>query len=138
MSLSRQRRFARSRRSVGEARVFAATVLGEWGYPDQEYEVRLCVSELTTNALLHGVPPGREMSVVLALDNGLLRVEVRDSGDGEPEVRRLTADECTGRGLWVVREIADDFGVIDHVVGKTVWAEFKLPTIRLDGASSSG
>ncbi|MEU7279607.1 ATP-binding protein [Streptomyces sp. NPDC045431] len=126
MSLSRRQRFPRSRRSVPAARRFTGATLAEWGRTEREYDIRLCVSELVTNALLHGVPPGREMCVSLTADDEVLRVEVRDSGDGDPQVRHLSAEECTGRGLWVVRELADDFGVSEHVVGKTVWAVFKV------------
>ncbi|MCX4772096.1 ATP-binding protein [Streptomyces sp. NBC_01285] len=37
-------------------------------------------------------------------------------------------DACSGRGLHLVRELADDFGVDDHIVGKTVWLVFKTST----------
>lgn len=129
MPAPRQRRFPRSRTSVREARDFALQVLGDWGCTDRLDDIRLCVSELATNALLHGVPPGREYCVNLSLDGAVIRLEVRDTGD-----RRLTVqhplpaphpDACSGRGLLLARELADDFGVTEHVVGKTVWATFK-------------
>ncbi|WP_242645039.1 ATP-binding protein [Streptomyces laculatispora] len=37
-------------------------------------------------------------------------------------------DACSGRGLHLVRELADDFGVDDHIAGKTVWLVFKTST----------
>ncbi|MCR8945852.1 hypothetical protein NW249_27460 [Streptomyces sp. OUCMDZ-4982] len=39
------------------------------------------------------------------------------------------ADEasCSGRGLFLVSELASDFGIDHHTVGKTVWAAFKRP-----------
>ncbi|MER6999653.1 ATP-binding protein [Streptomyces sp. NPDC000410] len=126
MPLTRQQRFPRSRRSVPAARDFVGATVTEWGFGGREYDIRLCVSELATNALLHGVPPGREMCVALSVLSDVMRIEVRDSGDGDPEIRHVPAGECTGRGLWVVREIADDFCVREHVVGKTVWASFKV------------
>lgn len=124
--LSRQQRFPRSRISVGAARAFVIGTATEWGVADRQDDIRLCVSELATNALLHGVPPGREFCVKLTTDGDLLRIEVRDSGDGYPEVRSPSVHESTGRGLRLVKELADDCGVVEHAVGKTVWLAFKL------------
>ncbi|MGW1033338.1 DUF6415 family natural product biosynthesis protein [Streptomyces antibioticus] len=88
-------------------------------------DIRLCVSELAANAVLHGVPPGREFSVEADADGPLLRIGVRDSGGGLPEVAQAGADVCTGRGLRLVVALADDFGVTAHRPGKTVWVAFK-------------
>ncbi|MFG2628730.1 ATP-binding protein [Streptomyces sp. NPDC048473] len=88
-------------------------------------DIKLCVSELATNALLHGAPPWREFCVGLHRGKELVRLEVRDSGPGQPAVQRPGDDACSGRGLRLVGELADDFGVDDHVVGKTVWLVFK-------------
>ncbi|WP_190168736.1 ATP-binding protein [Streptomyces mirabilis] len=60
------------------------------------------------------------------MDSNLLKVEVLDSGDGDPEVREPDVEGCGGRGLYLVRELADEFGVIDHSLGKTVRAVFKV------------
>lgn len=133
MALSRQQRFPRSRISVGAARAFVVGTVTEWGIADRQDDIQLCVSELTTNALLHGVPPGREFCVRLSTDGELLRIEVRDSGDGRPEVRAPSEDDSTGRGLRLVNELADDYGVVGHAVGKTVWLAFKIPP-ALEGA----
>ncbi|MYZ07174.1 hypothetical protein GT028_07275 [Streptomyces sp. SID2999] len=67
MPLLRQRRFPRARRSVGAAREFAVETLLEWGCHDRQDDIRLCVSELATNAVLHGVPPGREFLLALTV-----------------------------------------------------------------------
>ncbi|TXS36270.1 ATP-binding protein [Streptomyces sp. OR43] len=127
MSLSQQRRFPRRRTSVGASRDFVVDVLAEWRLTPLVDDIRLCVSELATNALLHGVPPGREFAVRLRANRDLVHLEVRDSGGGHPEVKCPTAEDCTGRGLLLVIELAADFGVDHHAVGKTVWAAFKRP-----------
>ncbi|MFI8852156.1 ATP-binding protein [Streptomyces sp. 891-h] len=126
MSLSQQQRFPRRRASVGAARDFTTRTLTDWGLDDLQDELRLCVSELATNALIHGAPPGREFSVRLDVDGSLVRLEVRDSGEGLPVVRDPDADEETGRGLRLAMTLADECGVIEHVVGKSVWLNFKL------------
>ncbi|MGW5121604.1 ATP-binding protein, partial [Streptomyces noursei] len=80
--------YRRERRSVSLAREFARSALADWDRKRGADEVVLCVSELATNAVLHGVPPGRGYRLWLALgaEDGVLRVEVHDSGDGEPRV----------------------------------------------------
>ncbi|MEU5769445.1 ATP-binding protein [Streptomyces asoensis] len=125
MPLSRQCRFPRSRASVRAARVFVRQVLSDWGCMDRLDDIALCVSELATNALLHGVPPGRQYCVSLTLDGPLLRLAVRDTGDRSVAPGPPVPDACSGRGLQLARHVADDFGITEHVVGKTVWTVFK-------------
>lgn len=107
------------------ARAFADETLTEWGCVDRRDDIRLCVSELATNALLHGVPPGREFSLRLIADGLIIRVEVRDSGDGTPQVGRGEVEDPGGRGLRLVMALADDFGITPCPPGKTVWTVFK-------------
>ncbi|MFI2237116.1 ATP-binding protein [Streptomyces chrestomyceticus] len=125
MSLSRTRRFSRRRTSVRAARDFVSSCLAEWGMADRLEDIRLCASELATNAVLHGVPPGREFCVQIEVRGGLVLLGVRDSGDGLPEGRPESVELSAGRGLFLLRALADDFGVTQHVVGKTVWVVFK-------------
>lgn len=112
--------------------MFVIETLREWGYDDRHDDIRLCVSELATNAVLHGVPPGREFALVLTGDGASVRVDVRDSGDGVPKVREGGLEECGGRGLRLVQALADDFGVTTHKPGKAVWVVFKtVPTVTV-------
>ncbi|QKW11040.1 ATP-binding protein [Streptomyces sp. NA04227] len=118
----------RERRSVAAARKFARRALTEWGLERLLDDVVLCVSELSTNALVHGVPPDRGFLLRLYLyDGGTLRVEVHDSGDGHPHIPAETAgsDEEKGRGLFLVRELADAWGVGERNPGKVVWCEWR-------------
>lgn len=125
MPLSRQRRFPRSRASVRVVRTFVRQALVDWGCLDRLDDITVCASELATNALLHGVPPGRQYCVTLTLDGPLLRLAVRDTGDHPAPAGPPTQDACSGRGLHLARELSDDLGVTEHVIGKTVWATFK-------------
>lgn len=124
LTLLHQAFFRRERRSVRLAREFTRKALADWGLDARADDVLLCVSELATNALLHGVPPGRGYALHLALkDPGhLLRIEVHDSGDGTPSLRE-PSDE-SGRGLLLVDALADRWGVGERSPGKIVWCEF--------------
>lgn len=105
--------------------MLALETLTAWGYHDRQDDVRLCVSELATNAVVHGVPPGREFCLSLVGDGALVRVEVRDSGGGQVRPSDAGPEACGGRGLRLVMALADDFGVTVHQPGKTVWTVFK-------------
>ncbi|WP_345622527.1 ATP-binding protein [Streptomyces ziwulingensis] len=124
----RERFHRRERGSVPAARAFARETLADWGVRHREDDVLLCVSELTTNALLHGVPPGRGFLLrLLPYGDGdgvrTVRVEVHDSGGGVPALRE--PDEG-GRGLLLVSELADKWGVGERNPGKIVWCEFAV------------
>ncbi|MFI7344202.1 ATP-binding protein [Streptomyces sp. NPDC050085] len=75
---------------VPAARRCARQALAGWGLAAHERsdDVLLCVSEPATNALLHGVPPGRGYRLQLSYGGGVLRVEVQDSGPGTPRMRK--------------------------------------------------
>ncbi|WP_406136430.1 ATP-binding protein [Streptomyces sp. NBC_01089] len=117
--------YRKERRSVPRARKFTADALADWGGTARTDEVLLCVSELATNALLHGVPPGRGFRLHLYLErDGLLHVEVHDSGPGEVRVPQECPEADGGRGLLLVAALADKWGVGERNPGKTVWCEF--------------
>jgi anti-sigma regulatory factor (Ser/Thr protein kinase) len=119
--------FRRERRSVPAARDFAHAFLAAWGLDGTERgaDVLLCVSELATNALVHGVPPGRQFRLLLRCDGRVLHAEVHDSGGGVPRVDTHPDDtDEGGRGLLLVAVLADKWGVRERDFGKVVWAEF--------------
>ncbi|MCX5081963.1 ATP-binding protein [Streptomyces sp. NBC_00401] len=114
-------------RSVSLARRRAARLVEEWGHGDQAGAVALLVSELATNALLHGCFRGRLFQVELSLTGSALRISVSDPrGEVLPEPRAATESEQFGRGLLIVQELASDWGVEGRNVGKTVWCEVRV------------
>ncbi|TDC20603.1 ATP-binding protein [Streptomyces sp. 8K308] len=128
MHRHQEERFNHHPASVRKARDFAATTLELWGINDRADDIRLCVSELATNAL-RAAPLGRGFLMRLALDDERLRVEVHDSGDGQPRVRNPTDTGDGGRGLYLISQLSDDWGVATrNGPGKLVWTEFKIGT----------
>lgn len=114
-------------RSISLCRRRAARLVLQWGHPELAGDAALLVSELATNALLHGVIRGRLFRVHLTLTAATLRIAVSDArGERLPGLREAAADECYGRGLLIVARIADHWGVEPRTVGKTVFAELAV------------
>lgn len=103
------------------ARRFLAERFAEWGIED-DYFGRLIICELVTNSFLHGEG---EIVVRVFRDerDGRVVVEVQDAGAGRPAVRPEDGDATSGRGLRLLAEIVDDWGVRPLPEGgKVTWA----------------
>lgn len=60
----------------------------------------------------------------MTLLEGVLRLEVSDPRrDRRPAVRPHAYQAESGYGLRIVDALATDWGVMDRIIGKTVWAE---------------
>ncbi|TYB49242.1 ATP-binding protein [Actinomadura chibensis] len=109
-------------RAAGRARRFVAARFAEWGIAD-DYVGRLVVSELVTNAFVHGEGP---IIVRLFVDgrDGLPVVEVWDGGARLPVVPPENHATTSGRGLLLVSELVRAWGVrpLDEG-GKVTWAK---------------
>jgi anti-sigma regulatory factor (Ser/Thr protein kinase) len=86
-------------------------------------DVRLLVSELITNAVRHGsLTATDKVSLKAQLDDGVVRIEVRDPGcDGEV-APRAPGPLGGGYGLLLVDRLAKRWGV-DRRDGTVVWCE---------------
>lgn len=104
--------------SARDARHFVRTTLGEWHCDGLVDIVTLLVSELVTNAVLHA---RSTIELRLRQDRNAIRVEVGDASSVAPVLRRYESDAMTGRGLALVSELAQDWGVEDRPSGKSVW-----------------
>jgi len=94
------------------------------GLPDTVVEtVQLLISELVTNAVVHGSPPVR---VEVDIAPSSVSATVTDQGPGAPVLHEQAALDEHGRGLQLVRQLADDWGVEWRTGGKSVW--FRLRT----------
>lgn len=85
--------------------------------------IRVVVSELVSNAVLHGLP-----EVVLAYEIGpdLVRVEVSDGHQRPPRQVRASRSALGGRGLLIVDALSRRWGVTLLDDGKTVWCDIAL------------
>uniref|UniRef100_A0AAU2V914 ATP-binding protein n=1 Tax=Streptomyces sp. NBC_00003 TaxID=2903608 RepID=A0AAU2V914_9ACTN len=114
-------------RSVSLARRRAAKLVTAWGHSELAGDAALLVSELATNALLHGCLRDRLFRVRITLGPAALRIEVSDPrGESGPSPRVAADDEQFGRGLLLVGALADRWGTEPRTVGKTVYAELAI------------
>jgi anti-sigma regulatory factor (Ser/Thr protein kinase) len=92
---------------VARARERAAKVLADCGRAEHAWLAEIVVSELVTNAIVHGAGP---VSVGLSCGSGSMRVEVHDQHPGRPVRRRPAAHEEAGRGLALIDGLIGLYG----------------------------
>ncbi len=89
-------------------------------------DVTLAVSELVANAVLHGTG---EIELRMESDGRLVKGEVTDEGSGfEREMREDGLDGVGGRGLHIVGQLAEEWGVYEGTTH--VW--FQIPVWPAD------
>ena len=106
--------------SVGAARRLVRELVTVAGRTDLVDDAELLVSEVVTNALIHAGSPIRVRGQV---GRRGIRVEVSDASPHHPALRDYANTAGTGRGLGLLVELVDDWGVASGEVGKTVWFE---------------
>ncbi|MFE4358946.1 ATP-binding protein [Kitasatospora sp. NPDC056800] len=85
----------------------------------------LLVSELVTNAVRHCRAPRDRLIFVRfrLLPDDTLRIEVHDADSEKPSLRPASTSAETGRGLFLVQQLATQWGCCQRKggVGKFVW-----------------
>jgi anti-sigma regulatory factor (Ser/Thr protein kinase) len=106
--------------SVTKARHFISTCIEQLGLRHLS-DVELMASELATNAVVHA--RSHFDVTVEKLSGDRARVEVRDFGDGAPQLENRGTFSDGGRGLRVVDRLAREWGVENHPEGrgKSIW-----------------
>ena len=117
--------------SASRARALVREVVAQEG-ADLLDTAQLAVSEVVTNALVHA---GTEIRLRIMLGPTGLRVEVGDGSPHFPSLRDYTPLAGTGRGLQLLDDIVDAWGVFARGDGKVVW--FELRTDVAVGATDS-
>ncbi|MFD7094988.1 SpoIIE family protein phosphatase [Streptomyces xanthophaeus] len=107
------------------ARHLIRAAVAAWGAADRVDEIELAADELMTNALVH-TEGGGAVSLRLTAE-GRIRIEVEDSSSALPQRREAGDWAVSGRGLLLVDQLADDWGVEPRGGGKRVWCEFAAP-----------
>lgn len=117
--------------SVRAARAFTVATLDRWGVTERSEDIVLVVSELMTNALRHAVPqasrsgPHRPLRLGLLQPGACVLCAVADPSDQVPAPRDPGQLDETGRGLYVIASLSDDWGcTMPGPLGKVVWATF--------------
>jgi hypothetical protein len=123
------------------ARGHTRLVLAEWGLRDLADPAEQVGSELVTNGVrasrglvgsrfggrwTAGVPPVR---LWLLSDYRSVLVQVWDGSNRMPVRRELDLESGSGRGLWLVAALSEDWGSFqpEHASGKVVWASVARP-----------
>jgi PAS domain S-box-containing protein len=111
--------------SLHSGRSFTAATLRHWELPEGIIEdATLIVSELLTNAIIHGRPPIR---LRLRRTRHELAIEVDDGDSAMPRKLRTTPDDEHGRGLAIVADLASRWAARANGFGKTVWSTLPIP-----------
>jgi anti-sigma regulatory factor (Ser/Thr protein kinase) len=121
--------FNRRVAAAKDARVWLDAFLRRSGLDGRVVEdAVLVVSELVTNALLHG--DGHAV-VRASLRGDVIQLSVTDSGDELPAQQPVDVARVGGLGLNVVDQVSAEWGVSPFPGGKTVWAVISEPRAAL-------
>lgn len=117
--------------SVPAARHALCDHLTHWGLGLLAETLALPVNELLANAVIHGCA-GREESGTITLTAcrtpAELRIGVEDPSPEQPHIQKVIGDAESGRGLLLVDELCDRWGVTPTAdgTGKQVWLAMDL------------
>ncbi|MEU9440340.1 SpoIIE family protein phosphatase [Streptomyces sp. NPDC048304] len=109
--------------AVADMRVAVSEKLEEWGLAELDFATELVLSELVTNAIRHGAEP---IHLRLIRDRTLI-CEVADGSNTAPHLRYAATTDEGGRGLFLVSQMTERWGVRYSPRGKVIWAEQELP-----------
>lgn len=106
------------------ARDLVAQIARSWGLIEIEYPIKLAVSELVTNALIHAEPIRRAtVTTIITRLGKQFRVSVHDRSQRSPHVLHPAATQESGRGLLLVEDVTNACGYYLTPFGKAVWFE---------------
>jgi anti-sigma regulatory factor (Ser/Thr protein kinase) len=117
-----------SPRAAGRFRRHAVSAMHRWGlHPETGDVVEACVSELVTNAIVHGI--GRDVLMMLYYTGDSVLTEVFGHALDEPVIPATARsdDAESGRGLLIVETLAKDWGSEHTGLGLLrVWASIAV------------
>jgi anti-sigma regulatory factor (Ser/Thr protein kinase) len=119
---------------IAATRGAVADHLTSVGVEDEIDVVTLLVSEVVSNAVLHGAGP-RAIEVDVCAEK--IHVEVSDQTPGDPVVRPVDVARVGGNGMRIVDALSSAWGVAHHPGdGKHVWFDVFRAPAPLGGATA--
>ncbi|HET6792887.1 MAG TPA: response regulator [Acidimicrobiales bacterium] len=115
-----RRRLGAEVRSAGSARRFVEATLERWDCVQPLEVVKLLVSELVTNAVVHA---HSDAEVIVRLTPMKVHIEVLDRSPVLPVVRQAAHHDTSGRGMALVAALSSSWGTRPLPHGKAVWFE---------------
>lgn len=106
--------------SPSAARAFACDLVERGHARVRVDDVALVVSELVTNAVVHG---DGDITLDVVVRPDTVHVEVRDREPRLPQPTDAPFDAESGRGLQLVSKVATRWGARRDAPGKVVWAD---------------
>ena len=105
--------------SPAAARAFVRDLLTDWQvHREVREDAELLVTELVTNALIHA---GASATLEVRREGTILHFSVSDDGPGTVKLRIPARDAVTGRGLYILDQLAPDWTVEPFAPrGKTI------------------
>ena len=105
-----------------QARTEVRAAICAWDLPVDQSVAALLISELVTNAVMHGHGP---IELLALLDESRLTVDISDRGEGFERPRHeRDPDAIGGYGLNIVDALASRWGI--HEGSSHVWFEIEL------------
>lgn len=108
--------------AVAPVRTECLRVMEEWGLDEMGFTTELVLSELLTNAVRYGSEP---IHVRLVRDRSVI-CEVSDGSSTSPRLQHAATTDESGRGLFLVAQIAARWGTRYTPTGKVIWTEQPL------------
>lgn len=104
--------------SPRRARTFVRRLLADWGVADEVGDdVEFLVSELVANAVSHA---RTGVTVDVSLEEGIAYIAVSDRSARMVHLRRPPVEAVTGRGVYLLDQLAREWEVLSTAQGKTV------------------
>jgi anti-sigma regulatory factor (Ser/Thr protein kinase) len=116
------------------ARAFLRATLETWKLDGFGDVTELLVTELVANVVTH---VGSPMTLRVQREPATMRVEIDDPSPELPVVHHPDSADEHGRGVLLVDQLADAWGVESRPDGKTVWFELDVSTATNEVHGSS-
>ncbi len=107
-----------------EARRLAGEAASDYLDAAQYKAFELVVTEVVSNAVRHGGPPGELIRLAITPKDGYMCVQVTDGGPGlVPRPGAFETDDDGGFGLFIVEQLTRRWGVTREDNRTRVWFE---------------